>query len=310
MTAFTQFSALTPPWSLPSLDANFALAGNTSARNVLTSQGDQVQLTNDASPASQGVGDTITSGTLWTVFGSSATTVPMIYWQHNLLCTVVAGVSVVARVEAATGQLWGIDESGVMRYFNVATGAAGSTVAAGDFTQTASLDISTGNAVFSGIINANGGQIQFPATQNPSSNANCLDDYEEGTATITVVPLAGAFATINYAGQTMRYTKLGNKVFWSLYLTASGVTLGTAAGAALVSGLPYAASVPASSYDYGAVGQCDVGAVSTDFYAKPQYFDASTTFRLVLTTKSTLTAANIVTATGVVLAMQGSYTTV
>lgn len=30
------------------------------------------------------------------------------------------------------------------------------------------------------------GQIVFPATQNASSNANTLDDYEEGTWTPTV----------------------------------------------------------------------------------------------------------------------------
>ena len=38
------------------------------------------------------------------------------------------------------------------------------------------------NIVFGGSIETNG-QIVFPATPNPSSNANTLDEYEEGSWT-------------------------------------------------------------------------------------------------------------------------------
>jgi hypothetical protein len=64
----------------------------------------------------------------------------------------------------------------------------------------------TGQAVIPSI-NLTGGQIVFPATQNPSAGANTLDDYEEGTWT----PNIGGNAT--YLNQFGRYVKIGNKVF-------------------------------------------------------------------------------------------------
>ena len=47
---------------------------------------------------------------------------------------------------------------------------------------TANGQITTANAPF--ILT--GGRIQFPATQIASGDANCLDDYEEGTWTATL----------------------------------------------------------------------------------------------------------------------------
>ena len=63
------------------------------------------------------------------------------------------------------------------------------------------LDIGTG----AGAV----GQIQFPATQSASSDANTLDDYEEGTWTPA---LGGAASGVSYASRTGTYTKIGNRV--------------------------------------------------------------------------------------------------
>lgn len=63
-----------------------------------------------------------------------------------------------------------------------------------------------------GLVNLSGasaGQIQFPATQNASANANTLDDYEEGTVTLT----DGSGAGLSLSGVNVEYTKIGNKVF-------------------------------------------------------------------------------------------------
>ena len=71
--------------------------------------------------------------------------------------------------------------------------------------------ITTGAAV-TGLLDisaATSGQIKFPATQNASSNANTLDDYEEGTWT----PSVGGTATYTY--QNGVYTKIGNLVYVS-----------------------------------------------------------------------------------------------
>jgi hypothetical protein len=62
-------------------------------------------------------------------------------------------------------------------------------------------------ALQNAVVNATGTGITFPATQNASSNANTLDDYEEGTWTPTLTSAGGAFSGLGYAGQTGKYTK-------------------------------------------------------------------------------------------------------
>lgn len=82
------------------------------------------------------------------------------------------------------------------------------------------------------LSNASSGQIKFPATQNASSNANTLDDYEEGTWTPADVSGAGLSLTVASA----TYTKVGREVFIKAYLTFPA----TANGAqAQIGGLPF-----------------------------------------------------------------------
>jgi hypothetical protein len=51
--------------------------------------------------------------------------------------------------------------------------------------------------------------------------ANHLDDYEEGTFTPTV---SSGITSPTYAVQTGRYTKIGNRVFYDLYIQTTGGT--------------------------------------------------------------------------------------
>ena len=53
--------------------------------------------------------------------------------------------------------------------------------------------------------------ITFPATASASTNANTLDDYEEGTFTPTISGASSA-GTGTYTTQQGRYTKIGNMV--------------------------------------------------------------------------------------------------
>jgi hypothetical protein len=81
-----------------------------------------------------------------------------------------------------------------------------------------------------------GGQLQFPATQIPSGDANTLDDYEEGTWTPTLV-FSGGAGTLSYATRTGYYTKIGRVVYISMNLIFSK---GTASGTMdNISGLPF-----------------------------------------------------------------------
>jgi len=81
--------------------------------------------------------------------------------------------------------------------------------------------------------------LAFPATQVPSSDANTLDDYEEGTFT-PLLQFGGASVGITYTSQLGKYTKIGRVVFVNIYVTLSNK--GSSSGIASIEGLPFAAA--------------------------------------------------------------------
>ena len=76
--------------------------------------------------------------------------------------------------------------------------------------------------------------ITFPATQSASSNANTLDDYEEGTWT----PTCNAGATLTLSGSP-QYTKIGRQVTIHAEFSVSVNVSGTQFQ---ISGLPFASN--------------------------------------------------------------------
>jgi hypothetical protein len=95
---------------------------------------------------------------------------------------------------------------------------------------------------------ANHGQIKFPATQNPSSDGNTLDDYEEGSFTPTLTAVtSGSVTTYNY--QEGRYVKIGKLVWVHGIVGASNI--GTATGNVRLSGLPFTSSNSGSANGAG-----------------------------------------------------------
>lgn len=104
----------------------------------------------------------------------------------------------------------------------------------------ASLVNSSGNNVtLQGGVVGSGTGIAFPATQVASSDANTLDDYEEGTVTYPLI-LGGSTITSGYGTNQCKYTKIGNTVncFYVIDYTGS-------AGAITI-GLPFASAVTSS----------------------------------------------------------------
>lgn len=98
-----------------------------------------------------------------------------------------------------------------------------------------------------GLVDLRNGQIKFPATQNASSDANTLDDYEEGTWTSTITNTGG---TVTVTSQNGIYTKVGKMVMASI-----NITIGTPTTAGnIVYTLPFAAQ-GGSSYIYTAHGR-------------------------------------------------------
>lgn len=72
-----------------------------------------------------------------------------------------------------------------------------------------------------GRLNLITGQLQFPATQNSTNDANTLDDYEEGTWTPTWTNATGSFTT------DANYVKIGRVVYVAVKITP---TTGTISG--------------------------------------------------------------------------------
>jgi hypothetical protein len=90
-----------------------------------------------------------------------------------------------------------------------------------------------------------GAGITFPATASISSDANTLDDYEEGSFTPAIIGTTTAgTGTYTFEGQTGGYTKIGRVVHVSLYL---GWTAHTGTGDTAISGLPF---IPVNSTSY------------------------------------------------------------
>jgi len=90
-----------------------------------------------------------------------------------------------------------------------------------------------------------GAGITFPATQSASTDANTLDDYEEGTFTPTLGTSGGTTGSPTYTNQNGRYTKIGKFVTVQVYLSFSKNTL-SGGYIAYINGLPFTSAASAS----------------------------------------------------------------
>ena len=119
------------------------------------------------------------------------------------------------------------------------------------------VTVSTGNLV----IGTSGKGIDFSATADGSgsSQAEILDDYEEGSWTFAITPGGGSYQ-YNY-GTTGYYSKIGNKVFinaWIHLVVSSAVS-----GGITLSGLPFACQNRSRNWiPVGGYGQSSVSAAS------------------------------------------------
>ena len=89
----------------------------------------------------------------------------------------------------------------------------------------------------------NGERIRFRADggicfNGDTAAANALDDYEEGTFTATLVATGSTF---QYTYRTGSYTKIGNTVYFNLYIQLDGGGNSFVGNAVTISGLPFTA---------------------------------------------------------------------
>ena len=147
----------------------------------------------------------------------------------------------ISALPASTTPLTGTEvlpivQIGVTKQVSVDNLTAGRAVATGALTVTGAMSATTTGQVGTTLgvgaatPSASGAGITFPATQSASSNANTLDDYEEGTWTPTV----GGTAT--YSIQEGRYTKIGRQVTIQGIIQISVIGTGSAT---TISGLPF-----------------------------------------------------------------------
>jgi hypothetical protein len=109
----------------------------------------------------------------------------------------------------------------------------------GTLTGTTTFTGGVANAYGFGVgtaVPSSGAGISFPATQSASSDANTLDDYEEGTFTLTVTSSGGSLTSYNQQGF---YTKIGRIV--TIIAGFQITNAGTASGHANLSGFPFTA---------------------------------------------------------------------
>jgi hypothetical protein len=102
---------------------------------------------------------------------------------------------------------------------------------------TASTTIGVGGATPS----TSGSGITFPATQSASTNANTLDDYEEGTWTPIYTTDGTNFTSVTYNTVNGNYTKIGNVVSIRFRVRATAYTAGSASGNLVIGALPFSA---------------------------------------------------------------------
>jgi hypothetical protein len=127
-----------------------------------------------------------------------------------------------------------------------------------------SLNTAANLVLKGGTAAANGVGVTFPATQVASSDANCLDDYEEGVWAPTITAETGTIGAtvVNSAN----YTKVGRLVSVTFDITITSVGTGTAG---LKVSLPFSPSVAGNT--------CGAGReyLNTGFMCQVFKFDAT-----------------------------------
>ena len=170
--------------------------------------------------------------------------------QYGIVYGGGAGAAPVATAAGTTGQFLGANTGGAPTWqtpagggspggspgqfqYNNSSAFGGASV----LTYNANGPITTSLGVGSTTPSASGAGIAFPATQSASTDANTLDDYEEGTWT-PAFAFGGGTTGITYSEQNGNYTKIGGFVFASYNISIS--SKGSSTGQVSLTGLPFA----------------------------------------------------------------------
>jgi hypothetical protein len=185
------------------------------------------------------------------------------------------------------------------------TGSSEAATTKMTLTSGGNLSLSAGN-----LILASGAGIDFSATGQPAGmTSELLDDYEEGTWTPA---LSAASYTPTYVSNVGKYTKVGNKVYISLYISLSAST-GGAGNGVTVTGLPFTPANTSNADSVAiAVGNLEgiafgAGELQLNFYVRASLSDIIGYFVVTSAASNVLVAGDI--GASAVIQLSGSYFT-
>jgi hypothetical protein len=226
----------TPTWTTPTTGTVTSVTGTAP---VVSSGGNTPAISMAAATGS--VNGYLTS-TDWTTFNNKTSNTGTV---TSVAATVPSFLSVSGSPITTSGTL-ALTYSGTA--LPVANGGTGVTTSTGSVDNVLSTSptittpiITTTLGVGGSTPSASGAGITFPATQSASTDANTLDDYEEGTWTPAVTALVGSITTVTSAGQ---YRKIGSLVVAQFQY---GITNnGTGSVAIVINGLPFSGTASTS----------------------------------------------------------------
>lgn len=148
-----------------------------------------------------------------------------------------------------------------------------------------------------GNTSATGTGIAFPATQSASSDANTLDDYEEGTWT-PALAFGGGSTGLTYSNQVGNYTKIGNRVFISGYVNIANK--GSSTGNLTITGLPFTSSSTSFMYNSMSIAAFNLTSISGSLqaYNAPNTSTVSEITYLGTGSHTAVTQANCIISSG------------
>ena len=223
----------------------------------------QVQAVISNVPQKPGDAFTVSGNTItFTSAPPSGTQNIYVYYTSPITQVIAPGQGTVGTAQLQDGAVITQDiADGAVTTAKLASGAATGSKLGSDVVVTSGNQTIAGTKTFSNGQQFNSGigvggagpdvsGVRFPTTQVASSDANTLDDYEEGTWT----PSVNLLGTLNYTGyRTGYYTKIGKRVFVTFMVGLSSSDTTQDSNQLRISGLPFTSANVGDYWTQGSV---------------------------------------------------------